>query len=859
MNLNELGAITLVLSGATIIFSIIMATVGLPLRSVRNLIRSMVLEVIDLRMGNTGRRAISVRYYRFLLSIWVPLRRFFLSLTGIRNGGLALELSRQSLYVNTGLASLAMLLLVSALMLNDMTNQYVVMHSSSTLSIFYRMTSAWAGASGSLLFWYFLLTLFTAIILYQTRFRLYNRLPLLFLILGVLQLLFIMLLVFFDDAQPFRTFAMPMTSGRGLNPLLLHWAMIIHPPILYVGYVSFAIPFAVFAAAVMSGNMKDDLLAIFRRWGLFSWFFLGFGILLGSKWAYEELGWGGYWAWDPVENASLMPFLLATAFLHSLIVQHHRGMLRFWNLFLITSTYHFCLLGTWITRSGVLQGPHSFAESAIGPPMIIFIGASYVYFLRFLFFKRKVLRPDDQLQSVTSKEGSMLLNNFLMLISVVIILVGVFSPLVPLDCSFNGGLQCFKAEWKPTTYNKLMVPIGLIVLFLMGASPLLAWRKSADVIYARTLRIPLLAGIAATILYGSLYGMFFTSFDGENNSPWGPQILAEIFSVLTVGSGVFLIVGIMQEYHRGIKSRRARLGESFGRAFVQLLLLNKRRYGGYLIHLSVVFLFIGYSGGAFKTTGRLQFHYYRMDVPEGAPYVYYYSGDKAYLDNYIIEARELFLRPHFEPHGNPENPGDMTVSQEAHYRINPRDLLPVYPSDGSDPFAFANKPAPLGDRLIKFTSGFIPDGRMTTERRFYPQIYPYTGEVQKDQNGISARMATSEPDMKSSWSEDLYIQLGAIYDPMRNRNPDLAAMYEFYLYELKRDPRGYEMLFPPSIVADLEYWVNPLVKFIWLGTTLFFFAGLLILLPFGEKREEDVIEEAVEKSTAGRPGTGERY
>lgn len=836
MNLNSLGAIALVLSAATVLFSILLGLVGLPIRTVRNLSRSMVLELL---IDNKENR-LSSRMYRRFMWLWIPIRKTLLSITGIKDERLSLELSRQALYVNAGIASLSLFLLLSNLALNDMTSQYVVSHSTAALSIFYRLTSVWAGASGSLLFWYFLLTLFTAIILWQSRDRFFKELPLVFVILGVVQLLFIFLLVFYDDAQPFRTYAMPMASGRGLNPLLLHWAMIIHPPILYIGYVSFAIPFAIYISAVISGNKIEPMLPVLRRWALFSWFFLGFGILLGSKWAYEELGWGGYWAWDPVENASLMPFLLSTAFLHSLIVLDTRKMLKFWNLFLIISTYHFCLLGTWITRSGILQGPHSFAESDIGPPMITFIILSYLYFLRFLYFKRHTLKTTQQVEAITSKEGSMLLNNFMMVVSVVIIMIGVFAPLVAIDCSFqNGALQCFKTEWKPTTYNKLMVPVGIFVLLLMGASPLLGWRKSADAVFKRNLKWPVVIGVVTTILYSIFYGRFFSSFSGSNNSPWGPQILAEIMSVLTVGIGGFVIAGIIQEYNRGIKSRRVRLGESWWRALAQMFMLNKRRYGGYLIHLSVLFLFVGYSGGAFKTTGRLQFHYYRMDLPEGTPYVYYYSGDKAYLDNYIVEARELFLRPHFEPNANKDNPADMTVSQEGHYRINPSYLLPVYPADGSDVFSFANTPAPVGDQLIKFTSGFIPDGRMTTERRFYPQIYPYTGEVRKDQSGLSSRMATSKPDIKSSWSEDLYIQLGAIYDPTRNRNPDMTAMYEFYLYDLKLDSRGYSMLFPSSIVADLEYWINPLVKFIWLGTTLFFFAGLLILLPFGEKRNDE--------------------
>ncbi|MCB1167482.1 MAG: cytochrome c biogenesis protein CcsA, partial [Leptospiraceae bacterium] len=339
-------------------------------------------------------------FYREILTAWEFLSSRILRWSGLKSRAMALNLAARAIYANLALVSLGIFVLASLLIGGDLANRYVVHNSSPSLGLFYRITGVWAGSAGSLLFWYFLLCLFSAIAVYQTRNRLFNRLPALYWILATVQLLFICLAVFFKDAQPFRTYAVTMAAGQGINPLLLHWAMIIHPPILYTGYVSFAIPFAITASALLSGNMREDWLPVLRKWALFSWFFLGFGILLGSKWAYEELGWGGYWAWDPVENSSLMPFLLATAFLHSLIVQERRQMLRFWNVFLIITTYHFCLLGTWITRSGILQGPHTFAESTIGRPMIIFIAISYLYFLRFLYFQKHKLKPEHRLEAV---------------------------------------------------------------------------------------------------------------------------------------------------------------------------------------------------------------------------------------------------------------------------------------------------------------------------------------------------------------------------------------------------------------------------------------------------------------------------
>jgi len=471
--------------------------------------------------------------------------------------------------------------------------------------------------------------------------------------------------------------------------------------------------------------------------------------------------------------------------------------------------------------------------------MIIFIGLSFLYFVRFLYFKRNVLKPKDQLEAVTSKEGSILLNNFIMLISVLIVLIGVFSPLIPYNCTFENGFQCFKTEWKPTTYNKIMVPIGILILFLMGASPLLAWRKPMDIVFAKTLKKPIIAGIWGGIIYAFVYFFYLRPFVRLNNSPWGFQGIADIFSILTVSLGIFIVAGIIQEYYRAIHARKVRLGETTTQAIINLIRRNQRRYGGYLVHLAVVFLFIGYSGGAFKTEYQIQFHYYLMPIEAGSPYVYYYSGDKAYIQGYTIEARELFIRPYFEPNADPSNPIYMTVSQEAHYRINPKEFLPVFTVSMGNPYDFANQSPSLAERLLKFSTGFILDGRMTTERRFYPQVYPYTGELMRNEMGFGERLVTSEPDIKSSWTEDLYIQVGSVFDPLRNRTPDIASMFEYYYYELNRDSNAYSMLFPSSLVVDLHIWINPLVKFIWFGTTLFFLSGLIVLLPIIELKNKE--------------------
>lgn len=840
--MNELGSLTLVLSGAVVIFALVFSILGMSVRTLRGIFRSAILEALDNQKNRRGPAGLDRRYSGIVIAGITKAQTFVIRSLGLGSKATALGLARQALYVNAGFVATALFILMAQMIVNDLTNRYVVNSSSSDLPFFFRMTGTWAGSSGSLLFWYMLLAVFSAVVVYQTRQKLFNRQPVLFFALATLELLFVMLALLFKDAQPFRSFPAPMESGRGLNPLLLHWAMIVHPPILYVGYVSFAIPFALMFSGIISGNMREDFFPLLRRWAVFSWFFLGTGILLGSKWAYEELGWGGYWAWDPVENASLMPFLLATAFLHSLIVQERRGMLRFWNAFLIALTYHFCLLGTWITRSGVLQGPHTFAESTIGTPMIIYIGGSFFFYIRYLYIRRKGLRPRERMEAVTSKEGSMLLNNFLMTLATFVVLVGVFSPLLPIDCSFAGGaLECHKSEWKLNTFNKIMVPVGIITLFLMGASPLLSWRKSADQVYGKTLRIPIFAGILATIAAGALYGFAFTRTTGVDDSSWGPAVIAEGFSVLTVGIGVFVLTGLFQEFYRGVKSRRLRFGENVLLALSRLVLRNKRRYAGYMVHIAIVFLFIGYAGGSFKKTARYDFHYYKVAALPGSEEIEYQSQDRAYLENYEIQAQQLFLRPVFQPNADKSKPTQFTISQEAHFYVRRGNSPPAKPVErkaGESAWQAANHPLPREERLLRLLTGFVIDGRMKTERHFHPQINPSTGDVQRSGDGVAGRTPTSKPDIRSTWNEDLYIQLGAIMDPAKGTNPDLNHRFEFYYYETEKHPDAYVRVFPSAIVATLEVWINPLVKFIWFGSLLFFISGLIIVLPFGERENE---------------------
>ena len=822
------------------------------------MLRSFSLEffikIIIKKNKNNYKKNLTLTYFIKLNKIWhktifCNLNNIFLKFKrdfNFSNTELS-TISKNLLLLNFCIVTFTILTLAILLIIGDLSNKYVVSHISSDLPIFYRITATWAGSSGSLLFWYWLQSLFSAVLIKQTKNFPNNQKPVLYLVLGFLQLFFILLLIFFKDAQPFRVFPMLMLEGRGINPLLLHWGMIIHPPILYFGYVSSAIPFAILITSLISGSNNEKIYNLLRKWTIFTWFFLGTGILLGSKWAYEELGWGGYWAWDPVENASLIPWLILTAFLHSFIVQRRLEILRFWNILLIILAFHLCLLGTWITRSGVLQGPHSFAESSIGKPMIIFILISFFYYIRFLFFFNYKLKPQKNLESLTSKEGSMLLNNLIMVISTFIILMGVFSPLLPLECSFvNNKLNCFKVEWKLDNYNRLLIPLGLLTLFLMGASPLLNWRRAVVKNWKKNFSYPLIFGILASVIYSFSYGLFFTRYSGPNVSTWGSDLYSEILAILTFGICIFVITGIIQEYILGIRSRQLRFtNEAKLRSFINLLLNNKSRYGGYLVHLSIVFLFIGYSGSAFKKTKKIEFIYTKVFEKDKSDYIHYYSGDLAYIENYRIQAKDFYFRPVYDINLNSKKSPRFTFAQQAHYYVTrgKNNLLIQNEKEGPKSYLEANKNPKLTNQILKFASGFILDGHLKTERHFYPQVDPVSGEVLRNMQKHAVHISTSKPDIRSTWFEDLYIQLGSINIPennkkelINNQNISLNHFYEAYFVLFQKDIRAYYELFPTYIVANLEIWINPLTKFIWFGSLTFFLSGLFLFLPLGNDK-----------------------
>ncbi len=479
-------------------------------------------------------------------------------------------------------AAAALLVLLTR---SDFSIEYVANYTNRNLPMFYKLAAFWGGQKGSLLLWTWLLAIFSVIIARKSR----NYRGYLFTyalgIMAVTTLFFLLLNKFI--ANPFDTLAAvpgdnnaptPFVpkDGRGLNPLLQHPEMVIHPPVLFIGFVGFVVPFAFAMAAMITRELGNEWLKITRRWSLASWFFLGAGILLGANWAYVELGWGGYWAWDPVENASLMPWLTGTAFLHSVIVQERRNMLKVWNVTLVSLTYLLCIFGTFLTRSGIVSSVHAFAKSAIGYYFLVFIAIMAVLVLYLILTRLKYLKSENELDSLISRESSFLFNNLVFLAACCAIFWGTLYPV------FSEALGGEKITIGPPFFNKINIPIGLFLLFLTGVAPLLAWRRtSAKSIQNNFLPPLIMAVIAAVILI--VNGV---------RSP---------YPLLSFSLTVFVLFTIAMEFYRGTRARIKNKHEHFLEAFVNLILKNKRRYGGYIVHLGVVMMFVGFTGSAFNT------------------------------------------------------------------------------------------------------------------------------------------------------------------------------------------------------------------------------------------------------------------
>jgi cytochrome c-type biogenesis protein CcmF len=518
---------------------------------------------------------VDIGYFSLLLSVMATAYSIAAAIVGARLQRRDFILSSTgAAHAVTLLLTIGMAVLLWAFLTHDYQVSYVANYSSDNLPLLYLLSAVWGGQEGSLLFWGWLLAVFTSIVMLQNRRQNRTLMPYVTIVLMSVELFFLILMTFITS--PFARLDFVPVDGQGLNPLLQNPGMLFHPPTLLIGYVGFTVPFAFAIAALITGQLGDIWIRSTRRWTIFSWFFLGVGIILGAQWAYAELGWGGYWAWDPVENASLIPWLTGTAYLHSVMIQERKNMLKVWNVSLIVVTFILSIFGTFITRSGIISSVHSFGQSALGPFFLAFIGVTLVVSVLLINNRLPYLKSSNELDSLISRESSFLFNNLFFVGAAFSVFLGTVFPII------SEAVTGMKITVGPPFFNQVNVPIGLALLFLTGVCPIIAWRKASGRNLRKNVLLPFLTAIAGGgILYAS----------GIRHG----------FSLLSFSLSIFVLSTIIIEFVRGTRARHAMRKEPYIVALGKLIWQNKRRYGGYFVHIGVVLIFLGITGSsAFK-------------------------------------------------------------------------------------------------------------------------------------------------------------------------------------------------------------------------------------------------------------------
>ncbi|MEE8385677.1 MAG: heme lyase CcmF/NrfE family subunit [Dehalococcoidia bacterium] len=477
--------------------------------------------------------------------------------------------TRNAVFVTCALTSMASAILVYSFFAHDFSIRYVAEHSSSDQSPLYNLAGWWAGQAGSLLFWSWILSIAAVIIVIQGEKRSREQTPYVAAVMMAILAYFLGIVAF--ASNPLEKMPLALSEGTGLNPLLRTSDMISHPTTLLLGYSLFAVPFAFAMAALISGRLDDWWIRATRRWTLIAWFFLTLGNLFGMLWAYRVLGWGGYWAWDPVENASFMPWLTGTAFLHSVMIQERRGMLKVWNIVLIITTFSLCLFGTLVTRSGILSSVHSFAMSAAGPLFLVLIFIVLVGSLWLLWIRLPGLRSEHTLDSMVSREATFLANNLLLIGVAFAVFWGTIFPVI------SEAVRGVKVGVGPSFYTQVTAPMFLALIVLMGVCSLIGWRKASAENLLRNFLFPAIVAVAAAVV------LFLMG-------------LSPAYAILAFAALAFVGTTIILEFYRGVRARHRGHGDNYLVALPRLILSHRPRYGGYIVHIGVILLALGIVG-----------------------------------------------------------------------------------------------------------------------------------------------------------------------------------------------------------------------------------------------------------------------
>jgi cytochrome c-type biogenesis protein CcmF len=548
----------------------------------------------------------------------------------------------RSVYVVFALLAIASLAITNAFLTDQFQYYYVANYSNRDLDTYFKLSGLWAGQRGSLVFWAVLLAFFASVTVFQNRNKNREFMP---YVVGVIQgiLGFFLVVLLFAKVNPFQQLGFVPPDGAGLNPQLQNYWMTIHPPVLYLGFTAFAIPFAFAMASLLNGRTDSRWIVVTRRWTLVSWFFLTNGIIFGMRWAYEELGWGGYWFWDPVENASLLPWLTATAFLHSIMIQENRGMLKIWNMSLVLLTFLLTIFATFLTRSGLIESVHSFAQNtSIALIFLAFMGSIFIASVVLIIYRLPGLRAENQIESFLSREAAFLFNNLVLLGAAFAVLWGTIFPLVSEAATGQ------PVAVGPPFFNRVNIPIGLILLALTGIGPVIAWRRATRRNLKRNFAIPVILGLVVVAVFLAM---------GARNG----------YALATFGISTFVLAIVATEFWKGTRARARIEGEGFGPALIHLIGRNRRRWGGYIVHVGVVLIFTAFAGSAFDVEVRKVLNpgeTVTVASPFGHTYTLVYEGISSSVEENFDQWVALM-----SVQRNGEPVGAMTTSRRF-YRVN---------------------------------------------------------------------------------------------------------------------------------------------------------------------------------------------
>jgi cytochrome c-type biogenesis protein CcmF len=725
-------------------------------------------------------------HYALLVALITAAWSVIASMLGAVNRGRGLQRSAERAVVAaTTLISLATVCLVAGFLTDDFRLDYVYHYSSSSQSLEYKIGALWGGQAGSLLLWVLMLSIMGSIMVFTNRRKNRALMPYATAVVGLTITFFMILLNFIE--LPFATGPM-RADGVGLNPQLKNYWMMIHPPSLYLGYVGFTIPFAFGIAALATRRTGDIWFRTTRRWTLFSWFFLGIGILMGSYWAYIELGWGGYWAWDPVENASLMPWLTGSAFLHSVMIQEKKGMLKIWNMLLIILTFSLSIFGTFLTRSGIISSVHAFATSNIGPAFGIFLGIVFFGSLLLLILRLEDLKSEARMESVLSRESSFLFNN---MIFVGIAATVLFLTTFPMLSELATGR---KVTMGPPIFNLVNIPWAMALLLLTGIGPLIAWRKASKANLRRNFVLPAVVGLWFLLFSGLValdvraFGAAFASMGralvGLDVSGFLEQ-LKTFYPAVTFGIGAFVLATIAVEFYRGTRVRVRNYEESVPVALGRLVWRNKRRYGGYVVHVGMVVIFFGVAASA---------AYQKEAVATLNP------GESMQVDDYFMRYEGYSLEAVDDHIGATtrvsvfdRHTGNLIGQVEASQRYHPNLMF----DDLREAFLQAKRLGQEGSPEY--------EAAVLGLYNLIPQL--------EERASREVKTPSTEVGIHSSLSPLALSRLGE----------------DFYVTPLWVDPLTGQ--------TNFRIFINPMVNFLWLGGLIFVFGAHLAVLPDARERK----------------------